>query len=87
MKTVTVFAPYLYQRSEWHDERISPEANDDYGGSLWPYFETLKSNMCPVFKNFARSLGDTHPGHNTAIPIVPQYAFSQNDYLGSDKGV
>ena len=71
----------------WHDERIDPGANADDAGSLWPYLETLKSSKCPTFKKIAKNEGPNHPGHIASIPIVAQYSYSQNVYLGTSMGV
>ena len=73
------------RRCQWHDERISPQTNPLFAGPLWPYMDSQKAHMCSTFKKFARVHGTSHPWHNTptpTIPIKPQYAFSQNNFLG-----
>lgn len=67
---------------QWHDRRTSPENNPQYAGDLWPYMDSQDAHMCPTFKTFAKMYGASHPGHNAGIPIEPQYAYSQNNFLG-----
>lgn len=74
--------PSIPLACQWHDMRASPEVNPGFAGHLWPYLETMKSSLCPVFKRFALRYGDQHPNHDTSIPIEPQYAYSQNVFLG-----
>lgn len=67
---------------QWHDRRISPESNPGYAGVLWPYLQTMKTSLCPTFKNFAK-----HSGHtNCAVDFDPQYSYSQNHFLGGTIG-
>lgn len=70
---------------QWHDKRISPNNNPGFAGPLWQYMDADDAHMCPTFRKFARTLGKEHPGHNTNIPIDPQYAYSFNVFLGSRK--
>lgn len=72
---------------QWHDERISPQINPLFAGPLWEYMDSQKAHMCPTFKRFAKVHGSTHPGHIASIPIKPQYAYSQNAFLGRSYGV
>lgn len=67
---------------QWHDERISPNFNPDNAGPLWQYMDSEAAHMCPTFKRFAMVYGAEHPWHSSSIPIVPQYAYSQNAFLG-----
>jgi prepilin-type N-terminal cleavage/methylation domain-containing protein/prepilin-type processing-associated H-X9-DG protein len=67
---------------QWHDERISPENNPEYAGPLWEYMDSQDAHMCATFKTFAKVYGEDHPGHDPSIPINPQYAYSQNVFLG-----
>ncbi len=71
---------------QWHDARINPEVNPGFAGPVWPYLEGIKSSMCPTFKPFALTYGPEHPGHDASIPIEPQYAYSQNGFLGRTGG-
>ncbi|MBN1816020.1 MAG: prepilin-type N-terminal cleavage/methylation domain-containing protein [Sedimentisphaerales bacterium] len=71
---------------QWHDERVSPDLTPAYAGPVWPYLETQKTSMCPTFQKFALTYGAEHPNHNTSIPIKPQYAYSQNAFLGATGG-
>jgi len=72
-------------RCQWHDERISPATNPGFAGPLWEYMDNEAAHMCPTFKRFAKLYGAEHPGHNSSIPVVPQYAYSQNVFLGRMK--
>lgn len=67
---------------EWHNRDLSPEKNPQYAGPLWQYIDSQDAFLCPTFKRFAKRYGQDHPSHNSAIPIEPQYAFSQNAFLG-----
>ena len=70
-----------YPRScRWHDPRYPPD------GPLWPYLKEKKINLCPSFKVIAKSEGTKHPGHDPSIPVIPQYSYSMNSWLGSKSG-
>ncbi len=77
--------PNVPLNCQWHDARISPEVNPGFAGPLWPYMDSQKAHMCPTFKKFAKVHGASHPNHDSSIPIDPQYAFSLNNFLGSQK--
>lgn len=74
--------PQVPLNCQWHDARISPDVNPGFAGPLWPYVESMKACMCPTFKPFALTYGADHAGHQDSIPIEPQYAYSQNGFLG-----
>jgi hypothetical protein len=61
----------------WHDPRFLPD------GPLWTYLKNIKAHLCPTFKVIAKYEGQNHPDHDKSIPIVPQYSYSMNAYLGS----
>ena len=61
----------------WHDASQTP------AGPFWPYLKNKKINLCPRFKVLAKSEGQVHPNHDPSIPVVPQYSYSMNHYLGS----
>lgn len=70
-----------YQRyCRWHDPRYPPD------GPLWPYLKAKKINLCPSFKVLAKSIGNEHPSHDPSIPVIPQYSYSMNSWLGSKQG-
>ena len=70
-----------YQRyCRWHDPRYPPD------GPLWPYMPEENVNLCPTFKVLAKSEGNRHPSHNSSIPVIPQYSYSMNSWLGSKQG-
>ena len=72
---------------QWHDKRISPNNTPQFAGPLWPYMDSDAAHMCPTFKTFAKAYGELHPNHNinTDPPINPQYAYSQNAFLGQSR--
>ena len=79
---------------QWHDGRYDYPANEfdhtpaNIQGSLWSYLESsMDIHLCPTFMNFANAYGKDHPGHDNAIPIDPQYSYSQNNFLGRSIGV
>ena len=71
---------------QWHDERISPSYDKRNAGPLWAYLDSPKLHLCPTFVPFAVKYGPEHPGHNSSIPIKPQYSYSQNHFLGGLRG-
>jgi prepilin-type N-terminal cleavage/methylation domain-containing protein/prepilin-type processing-associated H-X9-DG protein len=70
---------------QWHDERISPNNYPMFAGPLWPYMDSDAAHMCATFKAFAKVYGEEHAWHDPDIPINPQYAYSQNVFLGRIK--
>ncbi len=63
----------------WHNANLIPD------GLIIRYLTDDRVRACPAFKrialqksNCARGLGT----HNPAIPIVPQFTYSQNPFLG-----
>jgi prepilin-type N-terminal cleavage/methylation domain-containing protein len=70
-----------YERyCRWHDPRYPPD------GPLWSYLKLKKVNLCPSFKVLAKSEGTRHPSHNSSNPVIPQYSYSMNSWLGSKQG-
>ena len=70
-----------YQRfCRWHDPRYPPD------GSFWPYLKDKDINLCPTFKVLSKSLGESHPSHDPSIPVIPQYSYSMNAWLGCRSG-
>jgi prepilin-type processing-associated H-X9-DG protein len=41
-----------------------------------------RAYLCPTFKVLAKALGQKHPSHDTSIPVIPQYSYSMNGFLG-----
>jgi prepilin-type N-terminal cleavage/methylation domain-containing protein len=64
----------------WHDPRFPPN------GPFWPYLKNTKVHICPAFKILSKYLGEEHPEHDKSIPVIPQYSYSMNAYLGSKSG-
>ena len=70
-----------YQRyCRWHDPRYPPD------GPLWSYMPEENVNLCPSFKVLAKSEGTRHPSHVASNPVIPQYSYSMNSWLGSKQG-
>jgi prepilin-type N-terminal cleavage/methylation domain-containing protein len=70
-----------YQRyCRWHDPRYPPD------GPLWSYMPEAGVNLCPSFKVLAKSEGTRHPNHVAANPVIPQYSYSMNSWLGAKAG-
>ena len=65
----------------WHDARY-PLGSEYSIGPFWSYMANKKAYLCPTFKVLAKSQGQNHPVHNSAIPVIPQYSYSMNAFLG-----
>ena len=63
----------------WHDPRYPPD------GPFWPYLKNEKVHLCPSFKILSKNLGEEHPGHDPTIPVIPQYSYSMNAFVGMIK--
>jgi prepilin-type N-terminal cleavage/methylation domain-containing protein/prepilin-type processing-associated H-X9-DG protein len=71
-----------YQRfCRWHDPRYPPD------GPFWPYLKDKSLHLCPTFKVLAKSIGSSHPNHNSSIPVIPVYSYSMNAFLGGKSGL
>jgi prepilin-type N-terminal cleavage/methylation domain-containing protein/prepilin-type processing-associated H-X9-DG protein len=68
----------------WHNEEQNMSNRPDMVGTLWPYIENQNVVMCPTFKSISLADGKNHLGAPCpgSVPIMPQYAFSQNGFLG-----
>ncbi|MBW2643081.1 MAG: type II secretion system protein [Deltaproteobacteria bacterium] len=66
----------------WHDEAFNNTNHPELAGLLWPYLQNQKVALCPTFVRLSKLRGKSHPGHDPAIPVKPQYSFSQNAWLG-----
>ncbi len=70
-----------YERyCRWHDPRYPPD------GPLWSYMPEEGVNLCPSFKVLAKSEGTRHPSHVASNPVIPQYSYSMNSWLGAKQG-
>lgn len=68
-------------RCRWHNEKWGLETAD---GLLWPYLKNEDVHLCPTFASIAKRRGAEHDAsHDSTIPVVPQYSYSMNAYLGS----
>jgi prepilin-type N-terminal cleavage/methylation domain-containing protein len=70
-----------YQRyCRWHDPRYPAD------GAIWVYMPESGVNLCPLFATLARTMGNGHPSHDPANPVVPYYSYSMNAWLGGYQG-
>lgn len=68
----------------WHNQSQAIQSNPQYAGALWKYLSHAKSHLCPTFDGLARMFGEDHEMHNPNIPVVPQYSYAMNAFLGSE---
>jgi len=70
---------------QWHDEENFLDKRPDLAGPLWPYLEMQGIHLCPTFLKIGKSYGVDHPGHGSSSPpVVPQYSYSMNAFLGPE---
>ncbi len=81
-------SPYSgYSRfCRWHDAKYPPGSSSSLTGPFWPYLKDKKVHLCPSFKVLSKYQGEVHEGHDRSIPVIPQYSYSMNAYLGSLTG-
>lgn len=70
---------------DWHNGTFAYEIVPQTRGPLFKYLGKMEIHLCPTFATFAIRYGSIHPGHNAAVEVKPQYAYSQNHYLGGLK--
>lgn len=61
---------------QWHTKGLSPWDKPTNAGPLWGYLNSQKVLLCPTFVDVQKRW------HSCATPMVPQFAFSQNNFLG-----
>lgn len=66
----------------WHDPRNDYDVDPEKAGQMWPYINSKKIHVCPKFREIAKSYGHYHTSHVPTIPIVPQYGYCGNAFLG-----
>ncbi|MBN2588893.1 MAG: type II secretion system protein [Sedimentisphaerales bacterium] len=66
----------IYNDCHWHDASKIPN------GAFWYYMKSMDVHMCGKFYSLAKTLGSSHTGHDSSIPIEPQYCYSMNYFLG-----
>lgn len=74
----------------WHDMAMATDEkimtkNPQYRGLMWDYINLNGKNVCPQFRAVAGSKKCPNPGHLKKISIVPQYSYTMNAYLGSER--
>ena len=84
----SIYSEYWYpgeptRNCRWHNADYDLSQHPEYGGPLWPYLEVKDINLCPTFKGIVKIRGKGHPGHDPSIPIVPQFGYSMNGFLGA----
>jgi len=68
----------------WHNKEYDLQAHPELGGPFWPYLQTTKVSLCPLFKKLSLTEGKYHSSHNSAIPeFDAQFGYSMNARLGS----
>jgi prepilin-type N-terminal cleavage/methylation domain-containing protein/prepilin-type processing-associated H-X9-DG protein len=78
-----IFPGEIERFCRWHNEDFDIEKDPDVlGGPLWPYMETMKTHLCPIFARVGKQEGPLHPAHRDEIPIVPLNGYSMNALLG-----
>ncbi|AQT67844.1 PilD-dependent protein PddA [Anaerohalosphaera lusitana] len=75
--------PPATRNCQWHDRNTMPTVTPSNAGPLWSYLASADAHMCPTFKSIGKQYGADHFDHDEDIPIEPQYAYSQNAYLGT----
>ncbi|UCD51945.1 MAG: type II secretion system protein [Phycisphaerales bacterium] len=73
--------PHRYCR--WHNPDYDLEQHPEYAGPFWRYLKGKDIHICPSFPKIAKRYGPVHPEHVDGVPIVPNYSYSMNSYLGS----
>ena len=80
----TWFDGEIQRYCRWHNADYDLEVYPEYAGPLWPYLQTKKVNMCPTFLRVSRTHATMHDLHVDSIPIVPQFSYSMNGFLGPE---
>lgn len=74
----------------WHDQVFSPHGeimrtSPEYQGKLWHYFGDGTIYPCPIFRDLDRSKICENPNHIRSIDVKPQYNYTMNGYLGTER--
>jgi prepilin-type N-terminal cleavage/methylation domain-containing protein len=74
----------------WHDWPMAMDAeimaeHEDYWGEVGDFLNEINISPCPDFRDIAVNMGCENPRHNPELPIKPQYNYTMNAYLGSDR--
>jgi prepilin-type N-terminal cleavage/methylation domain-containing protein len=77
--TCLVGAKLADEYCRWHDPSRPAR------GPFWPYIPSEKVRLCPTFQVLAKNIGESHPYHNAAIPVIPYFSYSMNGLLGTSK--
>jgi prepilin-type N-terminal cleavage/methylation domain-containing protein len=76
----------------WHDARIGFDSallrteHPEFRGALWPYLGDHRIVLCKIGRRALERRGCSNACikciHNPEIPVVPQYTYTMNQYLG-----
>jgi prepilin-type N-terminal cleavage/methylation domain-containing protein/prepilin-type processing-associated H-X9-DG protein len=66
----------------WHDPRNNYDVDPEKSGQMWSYIDSKKIHVCPKLREIAKPYGRYHTSHVPYIPMVPQYCYSINAFLG-----
>ena len=66
----------------WHDEENNLNRHPECAGVFWAYLPDMDIHLCPTFRMVAKHCYDS--GHDPSIPVVAQYNYSQNAFVGGD---
>lgn len=66
----------------WHDIRNDYDVDPEKAGWMWPYIDGKEVHVCPKLDELAKTYGQEHRGHDSAIPMDPQYTYCMNGYFG-----
>lgn len=74
----------------WHDLAMAPggeimKAATQWRGVMWDLIAETGIGPCPIFRDLAPKRGCENPGHKPEISIKPQFNYSINGYLGSQR--
>ena len=70
---------------QWHTKSLSPWNTPANAGPLWAYVNNPKVLLCPTFVN-VQTLWHYKLTPACVIPMEPQFAYSQNAFLGRTDG-
>ena len=67
----------------WHNTNNNYDVVPEKAGTMWPYIDSKKIHVCPKLSELAKPYGHFHRDHDPSIPIVPQYGYCTNGFLGT----
>lgn len=84
------YSPEHPEGCRWHDWVMAldgelMQGHTDYMGITYDLDLSPQSLLCPDLRDIAKSRGCENPDHNPNLPIRPQFNYTMNAYLGSDR--